>query len=533
MNRERIWLGLFFMVVLLYILIYAPFGFNSSDGGFLTGLAWQLMSGKTLYSEVLYVRPPVSVWLRWLEMQFVPGEWAILSERWLFYLKVALYSYAGAAVWAKGLARNQLALLAFILSAHCYPATGWHTVDGLLFGSLGVYFLLRNTTASVLTGGLFLALAMLTKQSFYPLFVLPFLLCPILSWRKIAFAYSGLLLGTASTIWILINQGSFHSFLDLVTASAGAGEALQHGVFDYFSINPLLLAGGLILLVLPFRSIFLSKQSHLSWSLISGVLLLLFLVDSYVLTVYSRQEFTLPFAQTRFLFALGILYLVWNLIQTEINWIRASKYAVLLALSWCGAISWGYNLPILFGLPLIIPLWEFGKTLIQKTGAHRIGEWMPPIMAGLLISAFCFAYQFIYRDGDRSEMKEHLVSVYPGLEGIYSDRETKDKLSELKEFRSLHPKSVVLPYGTQMDFLERTTPVFPLDWVANREMGGKEDLVLYAFEKHRPALLIEKEFLDKIEDDSELSIIKMMMDQCEIWQTGDYFILFVPKQHNG
>ncbi|MBC7777904.1 MAG: hypothetical protein H7246_20895, partial [Phycisphaerae bacterium] len=140
-TSKVLWKLLFFSIVAGYCLYYAPFGVNETDGGFLTGLGWQVLNGKVLYLDIIYVRPPLPVWLRALELQILPEHFAVLGERWVFYGKVALYSWLGAAVAVGSSSRQwQLAVLGFVVSAHCYPPMAWHTVDGILFAVLAAFF---------------------------------------------------------------------------------------------------------------------------------------------------------------------------------------------------------------------------------------------------------------------------------------------------------------------------------------------------------------------------------------------------------
>ena len=60
-GEEPLFKWLFFSLLAAYCLCYAPYGVNETDGGFVTGLAWQTLQGKTLYGDVVYVRPPLPV----------------------------------------------------------------------------------------------------------------------------------------------------------------------------------------------------------------------------------------------------------------------------------------------------------------------------------------------------------------------------------------------------------------------------------------------------------------------------------------
>src|SRR5262245_43862172 len=108
-GETRYWKWLFFGLIPAYCLVYAPYGINETDGGFLTGLAWQVLSGKELYRDVVYVRPPLPVWLRAGELLLLPEQWAILGERCIFYLKVGAYAWLGASTLIHGQRRWILA----------------------------------------------------------------------------------------------------------------------------------------------------------------------------------------------------------------------------------------------------------------------------------------------------------------------------------------------------------------------------------------------------------------------------------------
>ena len=182
--------ALFFCLLVTYPLAYAPYGVNETDGGFITGLAWQILQGKQLYTEVIYVRPPLTVWLRALELCLLPTNWAILAERVFFYWKIGLAAWLAADALAFGKKKWQLAALGFVVSAHSYPAAAWHTVDGVLFGTIGLWCFFRKPETSAkplifsFLAGVFSVLAMLCKQSFFPLAVVIFALAAVFLWKK-------------------------------------------------------------------------------------------------------------------------------------------------------------------------------------------------------------------------------------------------------------------------------------------------------------------------------------------------------------
>ncbi|MBK8426456.1 MAG: hypothetical protein IPL27_11035 [Lewinellaceae bacterium] len=171
MLPERTYPFLFFAIVLAYCLLYAPYGINETDGGFLSGLGWQALSGKTIYQDIVYVRPPLPVWLRALEIQLLPEAWSVLGERYIFYFKVALYTCLASDLLAKGSFRWVLAMFGFVVSVHTYPACAWHTIDGILFSVLALWLYAKGSRTGSVLAGIALGAALLCKQSFFPLLV--------------------------------------------------------------------------------------------------------------------------------------------------------------------------------------------------------------------------------------------------------------------------------------------------------------------------------------------------------------------------
>lgn len=540
-------------LVLFYCLYYAPYGVNETDGGFLTGLAWQVLNGKVLYQDVIYVRPPLPVWLRCLELRVLPSEWAILGERYFFYLKVAAYSFMGAAVLAEGRMKWWLALFGFVVSVHCYPPAAWHTTDGILFGVLAVYLAkpcLEKSSlptklalapswvhvVSALFSGIAIAFALGCKQSFYPLILL-LLVAPYPTLRARLWSCMGFLLTGCLFFIYLFKNNLLLGYLEITSGSTSGGQALQHGIIDYFRIQPALAIGSAAIL---FATFFLHRKGIYPFLCIcfwSGWLLLL--TSAYVYAIHQRQEFTIPFAQSRLLFWVAVGYLLFLGQQRRIYWwknrVESPAFFSLLSLllvSWSAAVSWGYNLPILFAIP-----WVFVALVVSQTlWVKALPESKGPIMAGIvllgLLCVFRYAYEFVYRDGRRSEMNMDMGSVFPSFRGIRSDKTSLALYQELKTLSSKYgPYVKTLPSFPQAAYLTGTVPVLPLDWVVEREMGNQRNLVLLALSSQKPILLVEKPFrahLDQFiegkgKPDPELRLTRQVLQQGELLEETNYF----------
>lgn len=523
-----LWKFLFFSIIVGYCLFYAPFGVNETDGGFLTGLAWQVLNGKVLYQDIIYVRPPLSVWLRALELQFLPEYFAVLGERWIFYIKLAMYSWLAAAILVPGERRWQLAALGFVVSAHCYPPMAWHTVDGILFAVLAAFFIFRRNESSYFgycAGGLSLFCTLLCKQSFYPLlplFTLVLLLENEGRWKGIASFFGGFALGTTLFFTYLVQNNIFEGFLQMTSAAASGGQAFQHGVLDYFRITPELALPGIFLLTPVVWWFWKGKNSKLAetaWSL-----WLLALVLSYASVTWLRQDHTVPFAQSRAMFWVAAVLFLSQGSRSRVH--RTSL--LLLGISWCASVSWGYNLPILFATPWVWAGMEITR-MLQASNTKNQKSFLKNALTMLvmLLLAFRIGHEFVYRDGRRNQMTEPMGVIFPKLSGVYSDRETSGLYQDLKQLAEQYGSNFkVLPAFSQANFLTNTSPPLPLDWVVNRETNSNNNLIVNELKEKGPVIFIQKSFKLKIESDPEMDLTRLILASGKIVQeTSNFWVI--------
>jgi hypothetical protein len=539
LSAARYWQFIFFGLLVGYCLYYAPYGINETDGGFLTGLAWQVLSGKTLYQDIVYVRPPIPVWLRALEIQYLPESWAIMGERWIFYGKLALYSWLGAAALTKGTNRWIIAVFGFVVSAHCYPPMAWHTVDGILLAVLAVWLLSKDLAWTVFFSGLILAGSLLCKQSFYPLLPVFLIFTALGRVRPIYSAglfLSGFVLGTGLFAFSLWNQGTLASFVEMTAGAASGNQAMEHGILDYFRITPELAIPGLMLLLPAFY--WNDKKANPNLALFFWGIWLLALPLSYAAITWFRQDHTVPFAQSRAMFVLAVWCLASqpaaiegrSLKQRIFENLRHQRLAwLLMAVSWSAAVSWGYNLPILFATPWIWAAMQCTHMFSKASTIKYPKQILSAAYLLLLLLAFRVGYSFVYRDGKRCEMNHDLGRIFPALQGIYSDDETAEKYMALKTLAERYPNFAVLPAFPQANFLSQTFPPLPLNWVVNRETNGNNDLVEEAIRQKKPVLLIQKNFLEKIPVDPELTLTRYYMEKGNLLEETQHFLVIQPN----
>ncbi len=521
------WIVALFFLPLFYALLYGRFGINESDGGFLTGLAWQVLSGKALYVDVVYVRPPLPVWMRALELLLLPQAWAVWGERLLFYCKVGAYCALGVAVVVptKERKRGVIAVLAFLLSAHHYPAAAWHTVDGLFWGALGLWTLFcRPTLGGGLLAGVLLAAAMLCKQAFYPMAVVGVgAALWVYSGRHSAAVAAGLALGWGAFLVYLRAFGGWEGFWSMTTAAASWKQAWQHGVLDYLRIRPgLALPSALLLAATLWLS---AKERHLAWAFGSWVLWLLLLGAVLIWDVHTRREFIAPFAQVRLLFWVSNAYALWQWRLGEWSSHVAVRYAALAALSWCAAVSWGYNLPILFSVPWVFALWDISHRLAAPL--HHLTRYGSTVACIALWLVFHQGYQWVYRDGYRGDMTTPLSALFSSLGGVYTTPQKAALYADLAVLAERYgPNFTVLPAFPQANFLTGTRPPLPLDWVVRREMGQYEAFVEAEALRQRPFFFLEKTALLVLDTDAELALVKRLYQRGQVLEQTPHFIVF-------
>ena len=519
------WRALFFALLPAYCVIYAPYGVNETDGGFLTGLAWQVLNGKLLYQDIIYVRPPLPVLLRALELKLLPETFSELGMRWIFYLEVWLFAYMGARLLAKGNRMWLIAVFGFIISVHNYSPKSWHTTDGIFFATLSAFLLLgeKRTLWQALGGGMAVFAAMLCKQSFYPLAGAAIVVLSadktLPGQIKLAFSAG---FGFAAGLFYGVLQyfGITGQFFSMTSGSASPGSAMQHGITDYFLITPGLAVPALVVAGLLF---FLHRKSRNRQALILWALWLPAVAVSFAAVSLIRQEHIAPFAQSRWLFWVAALAIV-------ITSVRERRFRTapffLLAVSWCASISWGYNLPVLFSIPLVWGVMEITDLFSGKTGLEKYSFRYNVVIFALLLAVFRVGYEFVYRDGLRSNMTADMGAIFPQLTGIRSDTSTALLYRDLRDLDTkYHGQYAVLPSFTPASYLTGSTPPLPLDWVVNRETNGENEKIYKKLDDCRYVLL-EASYYPQLLTDPELEVCrKIFTERDSVGRTQHFIIL--------
>lgn len=485
----------FIALPFLYAIMYAPFGFESYDTGFILGLSWQFISGSVPYSDIIYVRPPVSYFFHSLFFLF-NNDYTIIIDRVFFYFEVAIYSYLTIVLLAKKFEIKNyiyiyfLSSISFILSVHTFPAMAWHTVDGIFFCVLGIFLVLNgNRNLYIFIGGVFLILGALSKQ--------PFLLIPIFILGKFTYQkeFKKLLISTIGMVslilifctYLIIND-SLSAFINQVTGQTKLKDLIDIGIISFvFQWKSFLLV-----LIVPAIAAIVFSWSNFKFYFANYFYILLFWILTFSMYIYiNNDEFTADvysFADVLFILTFLIV-----LIKTYIT--KLDNFLIILLfliVSWTSSISWGYATVVLFSAPMVfilsLPIYKVINISFYKKLSFLL----------LLFGVFTFyvGYQNPYKlnsSSKKSDLIYEMDNIYPKLKYIYGDEQTYLEYQELKKFISKYDYNfTVLPGCTLIHFLSNTKNPIGIDWVLNAEVNNQDKKIIHELESNNIVVFVLK-----------------------------------------
>ena len=337
---------LFTSFIIAYFFLYAFYGYNDADDGYILALSWRVFNGEIPYKDFIYIRPPFTPFFHSLPLYIIPENYQIIFERFLSFLFMALSSLF-CSLSIERVFKNEikinfylLATIGFVYSAHNFSPMPWYTVDGVFFASLGIYLLIRSSTLpSIFLGILFLFFSALCKQPFYlmPFAGIVYVHLVYKNWKKTLFSVFTFGFFLSLFIFILYKLDALKNFIDLTTGSTKIADLLTAGVFSYFKVYSLYIIQPFAFWIL---SVKLSRYDRLKrikelvpYFFISFILL-------YPLSqfVYSSLYSAIPYNPTvpdfymdslaSFLFMATVFFLILNF-KFENNWISLSFFVLL------------------------------------------------------------------------------------------------------------------------------------------------------------------------------------------------------------
>lgn len=539
---------LFVLIVTVYIIIYAPYGLTEADDGFITGLSWRIFNGEIPYKDFIYVRPPLSPLFHSLPLFVLHHDYVIFFERAFFYISLGISSLFASMSLGKILdfEKNKLdkylvASVGFVFSVAAFPPTAWHTVDGVLFGSVGIYFLARDNSKLGISFGVFLLfLSALSKQSFYmmPVVGIMYLYLSKQS-RGVIYTASAVLVFLLIAFGIILEYfGALDEFIIQTRSASSLKEAYTAGVYKYLHSDLIFIFVSLVAWRI-IKYIGENKKHSIDLNLLPylySFIILIYPLAFYLNRIFFKQMSTVEFLKIQFrddfasiTLLLACVYILFNFKNLDRPWASI----LLLFLSWSSSISWAHTSPHLFSTPIIMISLMGAHQLLNLKKIHKFLIYL--LVIGLM--TYFTGYQKPVQNDIKSKIVFQLSEVTPSLKYIKGDKKIFHKLKDLDSLaRKYGNNSKVLPFMPLFNFFQGSISPLPIDYAINCEIANKHDGVFAELVKKRTVVFIDRDWwqIEQSLDDYKRmygSIItyRVTNEWVKIDSTDCYYIYVAPK----
>lgn len=464
---DNLYRTLFFLIGIAYVILYMPYGFEGTDTGYIFGSSWNIYNGQYPHTDFIYTRPAIPAYLH-TGFLFLSETYGYVLERIFFFVQIFTYCYLGARLVYQHFDREDsnemyfLATLGAIISVHNYCPMGWNTVDGIFYSMIGIYLILKknSNTAALFVGALFMVLGTFSKQSFYflPIFLGLYLILEKNWTTLIRYGIFGLF-WVGAYVGFKWGSGSLEPFIEQTFIRTPASGLVESGIKEYYLAAKFQW---------PVLAIFaLAIWAARKWNLLRPFMLVIHAAAIGYITYFFIQHHG-DWLKIPFLFQLALIgsgaYFIWMYRSDR----RFGLLILLLTISWSAGISNGYRTPIHFSLPFVFASYWFVK---DQMGNWR--KWAFPVLLIGYLGCFYIGYQTLYRDSPRNQLTYSLSEVYPQLAFIKSDKESYDRLVELKELSATYNNFTVLPAFTQAHYLTGTVNPIGTDWPLDVEINDE------------------------------------------------------------
>jgi hypothetical protein len=453
---------------LLSHLLFSWMGFTPTDEGFTLASSRRLLDGQVPHRDFIIIRPFFSPLVH---VPFVAfgGEHTLWLSRLFVWFQLACVAWLLVAVVNRLMKspfnvadRLLVSLAAFAATANTKHITAWHTIDGLFFTAAGLWLCVRERRAVKLAGYFLIGLSPLCKQSF--VFVAPLSLLILGDWRRIRYWAAAAAPGVCYLVYLLWAGALPEAFSQLTSHT----ELLSVGLFAYLSKRMVVSA------VLGYASFRLALAPPPMGEKMKGlvVMLALFWVPLLVTAVSLWLGVLKSTSFLLFGFLLGAAVCQQVDRRAPRAWGRVSLLVLLVA--WSVSLSYGYNSPALASGPILAALAACVFSLRGRDPALRYS-----LVAASLLVAFSFGVartRYIYRERPASQLTMPLGGVLRGGEGVYTNPNTFEFMSDLKgaveSVEGEHKRYAILPDVTAYWVKSPQPNPLPADWPQAIELSN-------------------------------------------------------------
>ncbi|MFC7348100.1 hypothetical protein ACFQO9_15385 [Chryseobacterium zhengzhouense] len=387
--------------------------------------------GQKIYKDFDYIRPFFSIifWDFLLKPISANSEFSILLSRILVIVESFIICYViQKLIFEK--THLQLTIFLLICFLHSFPIMTWHTIDGIFFSILSLFFYKKKWNFSAL---IFIVLASLVKQSFFIFgFVMTIIILQDLyKNRKIDKRDFYIFISTAILlIFSLFQYGiieNFEYFFKQVFNSSASSNFYESSIAVYFFNNKIATAAFILFLI----SIYFIKINRK--------------IIEVLLTILFPIIIIFPFFNQGVFLGIHSLFLI--LIILFLKYEPENKFAFfLLFLAWSSSISWGYNTPIFF---ILILIYKF----IEKKTRFFLFLW-----GIILVTFFIYRIRYTYLSDSLLTTKHIITKNITSISGLLISENEYFYILEAQQINKNYKDVIFLPGSPILDIINLNFP---------------------------------------------------------------------------
>ena len=454
---------------------FATIGFNPSDDGLILAQSQRILAGEIPHRDFLTPRPAGSPLLHSLELLLPTPQ--IVTSRIIVFIQLLVISVTlcylicrRSPLWNNTAIRMLLIVGVMTLNTHQFPLMPWHTIDGIMFGLLGIFLIeqSKESTSSYLlpVAALFIGFTPVIKQSFAPSLVVGAVLI-LLCTNQILFnrILSIVMLTIPMAlylVWLQINDGVSAMASQLFSSRMPSTLSL------WSEVNPTIL---IICVTSCVFGIAKLKIAKITITFRTLNVLLSTAVSFSAVCVVSTGQLQLTNWSTPLLFlSTAAVFLGTGSLRDLLGVPTA-----VVALGFMTSLSWGYpNSNLISGGLLLIAVWPMtflARTLPKNLLAWFGGRYLTTLGAWAISLLLVFILLesrlgTVYRDVPYYKQTSSLSALSPDLSGIKSNPRIYQVLNDVKDCLEKYPAKylAVLPDASIFPLIfERDNPL-KVDW---------------------------------------------------------------------
>ncbi len=494
--NNNIYKSILFLLPFIYLFSFGRYGFEDSDSGFIVGMGWRILNGELPYRDFYYVRPPLSPYLSALYLYILPEYGQLFYIRFITYLMILLTAIMTTSILEKfynfeelKLNKYLFSIISFFILTIGHVEFQWHTTDGIFFTIIGLWILTnyKNNFGLVFLAGVMFMLASLTKQNFIIVPLISLIFSILVYGKKVTlFLFIGIVTIISIFYFWLYNNLLLELYTFQTSGVTSFKDLIMAGFINYFINDKLLFAFiSLIFIVSIIIKKYYSKLYNIKF--ISFIIILIFVILSISYLIFTQSNSKL----IRFDLSFPVfvtLFFIYLLLEKKEKIQNHYILIYLFAIAWASSISWGYQTPILFFIPII-----FGMIFILSKYYNLFNQNNYNLAFTVLIIIYSIPYNlFPYRDNPIWKLDSDASRISPKSAYIITNTDIILKHKELSILLQDYKNSTVLPSVPHAYYLNNLNNNFKIDWAMDVEAAYDKKGLIKNIKQCCEYIIVEK-----------------------------------------